>query len=271
MLSANFGRLQESLRSLEEFSKLETLQGAKEFEQLRYRSYTLHKEVLAANGTLSLRERVRDDQPPNRLHSLLESAKLYVLADAGADETVFREKIQSWIADGADLIQLRDKTADDRTLLDRAKIVRKLTRDSSRGVLFVMNDRSDVAKLAEADGVHVGQEELSVQEVRRIVGDEMLIGVSTHDIDQARTAVRDGADYLGVGPVFPSATKEFETFPGLEFLREVAAEIRIPAFAIGGIDADNLPQVLETGITRIAVSRAPLSSLSRYFNVLQSD
>jgi len=261
VLSANFGRLQESLRSLEEFSKLETPQCAKEFERLRYRSYTLHKEVLA-NSPLSLRERVRvrgssaNELSSNPLRSDLASAKLYVLTDCGADAVEFREKIRTLIVDGADVIQLRDKAADARTLLDRAKIVRELTRALEHGVLFVMNDRPDLARLAEADGVHVGQTELSVQDVRRIVGDEMLIGVSTHNIDQARAAVRDGADYLGAGPVFPSTTKDFEIFPGLEFLREVAMEIQIPVFGIGGIDADNLPQVLETGILRIAVSHA---------------
>ena len=290
VLSANFGRLQESLRSLEEFSKLETPQSAKEFERLRYRSYTLHKEVLAEspfshaegdnnspfssqesdsslfshvegdnNSPLSLRERVRVRGNPQR--SRLASAKLYALTDCGTDAAGFQEKIRTLIADGADIIQLRDKTADDRTLLERAKILRELTNVSERAVLFVMNDRPDLARLAEADGVHVGQEELSVQDVRSIVGGAMLIGASTHNIDQARAAVRDGADYLGAGPVFPSATKNFETFPGLKFLREVAAEIRIPVFAIGGIDADNLPQVFETGITRIAVGRAPLASL----------
>ena len=259
VLSANFGRLQESLRSLEEFSKLETPQVAQEFERLRYRSYTLHKEVLA-NCPPSPQERVRG----NPRQTLPESVKLYALTDCGADETEFRGKIQSLIADGADVIQLRDKEADDRTLLERAKVLRELTQESERGVLFVVNDRPDLARLADADGVHVGQEELSVQDVRRIVGDEMLIGVSTHNIEQARTAVRDGANYLGAGPVFPSTTKEFETFPGLDFLREVAAEIRIPVFAIGGIDADNVSQVFETGIVRIAVSSAPLSSFSRY-------
>ena len=119
-----------------------------------------------------------------------------------------------------------------------------------------MNDRPDLAVLARADGVHVGQEELSVKDVRRIVGPEMLVGVSTHSLQQARRAVLDGANYIGVGPTFPSDTKAFEHFPGLELLREVAAEIRLPAFAIGGIDRRNVEEVLATGLTRIAVGGA---------------
>jgi thiamine-phosphate pyrophosphorylase len=122
--------------------------------------------------------------------------------------------------------------------------------------LLVINDRPDLAVLAEADGVHIGQEELSVQDTRQVVGPDMLIGVSTHSIEQARQAANEGADYVGLGPTFPSGTKQFEEFPGLDFLRTAAAEITIPAFAIGGISLANLPQVLATGIGRVAVGQA---------------
>jgi thiamine-phosphate pyrophosphorylase len=117
-----------------------------------------------------------------------------------------------------------------------------------------MNDRPDLAVLAEADGVHVGQDELPVHAARQIVGPERLVGVSTHTIEQARRAVVDGADYLGVGPVFPSETKPFEHFAGLEFVEAVAAEITRPWFAIGGIDASNVELVRDAGATRVAVS-----------------
>jgi thiamine-phosphate pyrophosphorylase len=93
--------------------------------------------------------------------------------------------------------------------------------------------------LCRADGVHVGQEELTIRDVRQIVGPEMLVGVSTHSIEQARQAVLDGASYLGCGPTFPSETKHFDHFPGLDFLRQVAAEISLPAFAIGGITLEH--------------------------------
>jgi thiamine-phosphate pyrophosphorylase len=123
-----------------------------------------------------------------------------------------------------------------------------------------MNDRPDLAKLSNADGVHVGQEELAVKECRAILGVGPLVGVSTHSIEQARQAVLDGANYIGVGPTFPSATKNFEQFAGLEFLRQVAGEIRLPTFAIGGITAENLHEVLSAGISRIAVSQALLNA-----------
>jgi thiamine-phosphate pyrophosphorylase len=123
-----------------------------------------------------------------------------------------------------------------------------------------MNDRPDLAALSRADGVHIGQEELPVKDAREIVGPQAIIGVSTHSIEQARQAVLDGANYIGVGPTFPSETKQFDRFPGVELLRAVAAEIRLPAFAIGGIRLDYLPQVLDTGFRRVAVGAALASA-----------
>jgi thiamine-phosphate pyrophosphorylase len=158
------------------------------------------------------------------------------------------------------MIQLRDKRLDDRQLVARAKRLVELTARSlqrpggaDRHILAIINDRSDIAAAVRADGVHLGQEDLSVKDARTILGTHALIGVSTHNIHQARAAVLDGANYLGAGPTFPSRTKSFDQFAGLEYLREVATEIRLPTFAVGGIVAKNLSDVLATGITRIAV------------------
>src|SRR5262249_36850618 len=143
-------------------------------------------------------------------------------------------------AGGAQVIQLREKGLSDRELLERARQVRRWTR--AAGVLFVLNDRPDIARLAGADGGHVGPDELPVKEVRRVLGPETLIGVSTHDLEQLRRAVRDGASYVGVGPTFPSGTKEFAALAGLEFVRQAAAETSLPAFALGGVTLKNLPE-----------------------------
>ena len=123
-----------------------------------------------------------------------------------------------------------------------------------------MNDRADIAVAAGAQGVHVGQEELPVEAVRRVVGSELLIGVSTHNLDQVRSAVADGADYIGCGPTFPSQTKAFDAYPGLDFLRAAAAETTLPAYAIGGITLEQLETVLATGIHGVAVSQAILAA-----------
>jgi thiamine-phosphate pyrophosphorylase len=241
VLLANFARLQESFRSLEEFGKLIDPVWASEIKQLRYRSYTLHRAVEITRTSIKR----------------LANARLYVLIDGRDTLDDFRQLVQTLIAAGVHIIQLRDKKLDDRQLVERGRLLRELTRGTD--TLFIMNDRPDLAAVCHADGVHLGQEDLSVKDARAIVGADALIGVSTHTIEQARQAVLDGANYIGVGPTFPSGTKTFENFPGLEFLRAVAAEIRLPAFAIGGITPTNLPQVLSTGITRAAVSGAIIS------------
>jgi thiamine-phosphate pyrophosphorylase len=230
-------RTQEALRSLEEYSKLLDRAASARFEQLRYRCYTLESAVAA--------ERAVDR---------LAQARLYVLIDGANSLDEFERRVELLLSAGVDVIQLRDKSLADRKLLERAHALRRLTRNTA--TLFIMNDRADLARLADADGVHLGQDELSVADARRIVGPAMLVGMSTHAIEQARQGVADGADYLGVGPTFPSTTKTFEQFTGVELLRAVAAEITLPAFAIGGITVQNVDQVRAAGICRIAVSGA---------------
>lgn len=242
LLAANFSRVQESLRSLEEFGKLSHPDEARQFEQLRYRTYTLER------ATESTRRNVIDWEP----------ARLYVLVDGRGSSAEFVELVRAVIAGGADVVQLRDKQLDDRTLLDRARQLRDLTRGTP--TRFILNDRPDLALLAEADGVHLGQAELSVKDARQIVGPRRAIGVSTHSLEQARQAVLDGADYIGVGPTFASQTKSFAQFPGVDLLREVASELKLPAFAIGGITLDNLPHVLETGCVRVAIAGAIMNA-----------
>jgi thiamine-phosphate pyrophosphorylase len=242
VLTANLARLQESLRSLEEFGKLLDADLAAAFKQIRYQAYTVQRAVEITRDSI---ER-------------LAKVQLYVLVDGRRSAEESERLVRSLIDAGVGAIQLRDKQLEDRDLLERARLLRRLTQGTA--TLFIVNDRPDLAALARADGVHVGQEELSVKDARWIVGPEMLIGVSTHSIEQARQAVLDGANYIGVGPTFPSGTKTFERFPGIELLREVAAEIRLPAFAIGGIDRQNVAQVLAAGFSRIAVSGAVTSA-----------
>jgi thiamine-phosphate pyrophosphorylase len=248
VLAANWKRLQEALRSLEEFSKPLPESPAKLFEALRYRCYTLERAM-----TVNLSSKGR-----------LQEARLYLLLDCRADEADFRSLAVKLIAAPLDVIQLRDKRADDRTLLARGILLRQMLRvqahQHARAPLLIINDRPDLAILCDADGVHVGQEELPVTAVRQIVGPDRLVGVSTHSLAQAQQAVLEGADYIGVGPTFPSSTKTFAAFPGLDLLREVASNITLPSFAIGGIQAENLASVLATGITRIAVGSAILSA-----------
>ncbi len=241
VIAAAASRTQQSLRALEEYGKLVDASAAAEFEQLRYRSYTL-----AANLELGIQQQA--------CRGRLQSSSLYALIDCHSNSESFAENIARLADAGVDLFQLRDPSANDRTLLDRARIGTLAAH--RHDALLIVNDRADIAVAADADGVHVGQQELPVAETRRIVGPRRLIGVSTHSIDQARQAVADGADYIGCGPVFPGRTKSFESYPGIEFLRQIVGEIQLPAFAIGGIDAKNLSRVIDSGIRRIAVTAA---------------
>jgi thiamine-phosphate pyrophosphorylase len=184
----------------------------------------------------------------------LRHARLYVLIDGRSTIDEFSQIARSLVSNGVHVIQLRDKRLEDRALLERARTLREIAAEGN--AVFIMNDRPDLAALARADGVHIGQEEMAVKDARTIVGPQAIIGVSTHSIEQARRAVLDGANYIGVGPTFPSETKPFDRFPGVELLRAVAAEIRLPAFAIGGIRLENLPLVLETGFRRVAIGAA---------------
>jgi thiamine-phosphate pyrophosphorylase len=244
VLAANFARLQEAIRSLEEFGKLVDAGLAAACKQLRYRTYTLHRAVEITRGSIAR----------------LAAARLYVLIDGRPSLGEFERLARGLIDAGVHVLQLRDKQLGDRELLQRARLLRSLTQAEQSRTLLIVNDRPDLAVLAWADGVHVGQDELSVKDARSIVGPDLLVGVSTHNIEQARQAVLDGANYIGVGPTFPSGTKRFEQFPGVELLRAVAAEIRLPAFAIGGIDGENAADVLAAGFTRIAVSGAVTSA-----------
>jgi thiamine-phosphate pyrophosphorylase len=258
--AASLKRAEQSFRSLEEYGKLLNASFAQQMEALRYRIYTLEKAL--------------DTGRDSRLR--LESVRLCVLVDGRASATAFESLVGELIGAKVGMIQLRDKSLDDRKLVERARQLVALTSGSNREgeapvdpngdkaqqelcpprTLAIINDRADIATAINADGVHLGQDDLSVKDARAVVGTRMLIGVSTHNIAQARQAVLDGANYLGAGPTFASRTKQFDDFAGLDYLRQVAAEIRLPTFSIGGIQAENLPQVLATGITRVAVSAA---------------
>ena len=157
---------------------------------------------------------------------------------------------------GAGAVQLRVKPASTRALIDLGRRLRALTRGR---VPFIVNDRADVALLCEADGVHLGQDDLPLRAARRLMGSR-VIGISTHTLEQAREAARGGADYIGFGPVFSTTTKERpDPVTGLETLRRVCAELPIPVVAIGGITPANVAEVVACGAAA-AVSIAAMNA-----------
>ena len=234
----NLKRFQEAVRSLEEFSKLLTPDLAAGFEALRYRSYTIEKAIGIGDHS----------------RARLENCKLYVLLTGATCTASLDWTIREAADGGADIFQLREKSLSDRELLERARNVRRWTRETR--TLFIVNDRPDIARLVEADGVHLGQDDLSVKEARAIVGPDALIGVSTHNPEQIRQAILHGASYVGVGPTFRSATKDFKALAGLDFVREATALTKLPAFVIGGVNAGNIREAVEAGARRVAVSAA---------------
>ena len=249
--AAALKRLEEALRVIEEYAKIAAPAGtvsgdaapgdaASLAEALRYEVYAIEC------GLLGRRARLRD-------------ARLYVIVTASlcrgrdvADVTA------AAIRGGAEIIQLREKELQGGPFLDSAKRLRRVTAEA--GALFVVNDRADIAAACDADGVHLGQTDLPCTEARKLLGANAIIGLTTHSIEEARRAEAGGADYIGVGTIFDTQTKAPSRLAGTEFVRATAAEIAIPAFPIGGINAANLPQVIEAGGDRAAVCTAVIAA-----------
>jgi thiamine-phosphate pyrophosphorylase len=157
------------------------------------------------------------------------------------------------VDDGAAIVQLRDKTGDEATVLEKARELVEYKR--VRPFVFILNDDPALAVKVGADGVHVGQD-MSTLDARAIVGEEMIVGKTTHNLEQGRQAIKDGADYISTGPVYATPTKPGRTPVGLAYVREAAEHLDIPAVAIGGIDLSNIDDVLAAGAKTIGVVRA---------------
>lgn len=183
---------------------------------------------------------------------MLIDARLYVIS-ADGPPAVQVATLCAAIDGGADIVQLRNKTATQAELLPVTRQLVAYAR--SHGALTVINDYINVAVISDADGLHLGQDDGELAAARHR-WEGKLIGRSTHSLEQAKIAARQGADYLGVGPVFETPTKPERPAVGIELLAEVASAISIPWFAIGGIDRTNISQVLHAGATRVAVVRA---------------
>lgn len=228
-------RLSEALRCLEEFGKLHDTAFAARIERCRYRGYELETQLVA---------RVTVGNPAGwRL--------CFLVTESLCTHHGWLAVVQQAVAAGVDCVQLREKGLTDRELLERAE---RLVACAKPRAAVVINDRPDIALLAGADGVHLGQGDLSVGHVRRIAGRELLVGVSTHDLDEAQAAAGAGADYCGVGAVFATSTKD-RSPSGLAYVTQfVERHGAMPHLAIGGITPDNIDQVVAAGARGVAVS-----------------
>lgn len=188
----------------------------------------------------------------------IERARLYFVCEGGEDDGARDRLLEAALAGGADLIQLRDKDADDDRILAAAPAFRAAA--DRHGALFLINDRPDLVVACKADGVHVGQDDTPVAEARELAGPEAIVGLSTHSPEQLRAAEAATGDarpdYISVGPVWATPTKPGRPAAGIEYVKTAADEAELPWFAIGGIEPGNLAVVVAAGATRVVVVRA---------------
>ena len=234
MLQANFCRVEEALRSLEEFGKIYQPELASVCKQWRYQIYTLESEIMGHQ----------------RFQQLL-NARLYLVTSSVPD---LLSVVEAALQGGLPLVQYRAKTGND---CDRIVIAQQLKALCHQyGALFLINDRVDLALAVDADGVHLGQQDLPIATARQLLGSDRLIGRSTTNPKEMAKALAEGADYIGVGPVYATPTKPNKAAAGLDYVRYAAAHSPVPFFAIGGIDPQNLDEVMAAGGDRVAIVRA---------------
>ena len=235
LLQANICRIQEALRVLEEYGKLYQPQMSLICKQIRYRVYTLESNLLN-----------------NERITRLQNTALYLITSPSENLLAIVDKA---LQGGVSLVQYREKEIkDDNILLAQAQQLCQLCRKYN--ALFIVNDRVDLAVAVDADGLHLGQQDIPIALARHILGSQKIIGRSTTNPEEMQKAIEEGADYIGVGPVYKTPTKPNKAAAGFEYVRYAAANSPIPWFAIGGIDLSNLPNVLEEGAQRVAVVRA---------------
>jgi thiamine-phosphate pyrophosphorylase len=234
LLQANFCRVEEALRVLEEYGKLYHPKMGSAFKQMRYRVYTLESNLLGYQR-----------------RKLLAQSSLYLVTSPAS--SLFNI-VEAALQGGLKLLQYRDKNTNDIERLDTAYKLRQQC--LQYGAIFIINDRVDLALAVDADGVHLGQQDMPIAVARMLLGPQRIIGRSTTNPDEMQRAIGEGADYIGVGPVYQTPTKADKAAAGLEYVRYAASHCPIPWFAIGGIDVNNVNDVISSGAERIALVRS---------------
>jgi len=239
-------RLSEALRTIEEYAKALPVEPnatalALAAERARYHGYDLAQRLLRALGTGERRQ----------WHVCL------LLTESMCTHHPWQSVLEQALAAGVNAVQVREKTMDSGPLLAHARAVIQAV---DRRAAVIVNDRADIALLAGADGVHLGQTDLNPRAVRQLAGDRLIVGVSTASLDQAKRARDDGADYCGVGPMFPTTTKHKPALAGPAYLRDYLAWGALPHLAIGGVKPDNIGELAAIGCKGVAVSAAVCSA-----------
>ncbi len=249
MVVANSRRVQESLRTVEELAKLPDITpklNSEKFKQARFNLYTIERKLLS--------RLLRQDK-------IKHIAGLYAIIDAQALKGRSHLEVASQIIrGGAKTIQLRDKLLSKKELLPIAQQLKELC--AEHNVLFIVNDYPDIALAADADGLHLGQNDLPTKVASKLLPIDKILGCSTTTVDQAVTAESEGADYIAVGSIYPTTSKETAKVIGLDGLRQIRQAVTLPLVAIGGIKQDNAAEVIAAGASSVAVISAILQAES---------
>jgi len=235
IISSNSGRVQEALRVIEEFSRLHNYELSKIASEIRYKIYTLEIDLL------SLSKHKKSEE-------ILKENDLYVITDQKEN---LLEIIEEILIAGVRIIQHRFKKGTDKDHLQEAIKIKNLCKRYNS--LFIVNDRLDIALASNADGIHLGQDDLDLKTARKLLGFSKIIGISANNEIDISNALKDGCDYLGIGPVFETATKKSKKPIGVEKIKTLTKDLKIPWFAIGGIKTNNISYLKRNGFKKVAL------------------
>ncbi|MCQ9201467.1 MAG: thiamine phosphate synthase [Prochlorococcus marinus XMU1425] len=235
IVSSNSGRVQEALRVIEEFSRLHNHELSKIASEIRYEIYTIEIDLLSLSKC-------------RRLEKILKENDLYVITD---QKDNLLEIIEEILIAGVRIIQYRFKTGTDKDHLREAIKIKSLCERYNS--LFIVNDRLDIALASNADGIHLGQDDLDLKTARKLLGYSKIIGISANNEIDISNALKDGCDYMGIGPVFETATKKNKKPISIEKIKTLTKDLNIPWFAIGGIKSNNISYLRKNGLKKVAL------------------
>lgn len=235
VISSNAGRVQEALRVIEEFSRLHNHELSKIASEIRYEIYTIEIELL------SLSKRKKSEK-------ILKENDLYVITDQKHN---LLEIIEEILIAGVKIIQHRFKTGTDKEHLQEAIQIKNLCKRYNS--LFIINDRLDIALASDADGIHLGQDDLDLKTAKKLIGYSKIVGISANNEIDISNALQGGCDYIGIGPVFETETKKDKKPIGIEKIKSLTKDLNIPWFAVGGVNSKNISYLKSNGFKKVAL------------------